>query len=250
MPRKYWPYYRSSSYTWPKLERDITTRMNMFKSYLDSLPKNRLDYVEDLDIPDVTLRPYLWTYPEDYYYWRNGSLLSDGLTEYEKATLSTDSSIPLSRAMTDSEIDYEFYKRYRNCSYSDTWGHLRDAVYGFPSDYMASLNRYMSLDTDVDDELLNADLKYASELAENRRRYNEERRRRLRRQFDEDCRVYSPGDPSLLELQDKLRTLDMKVHHLKNLEADLANARTFRSRLRSRLALNRLRRTLYNSYWW
>ncbi|KAJ8722315.1 hypothetical protein PYW08_004717 [Mythimna loreyi] len=189
----------------------------MFKSYLSSLPKNRLDYVEDLEIPDITLRPYLWTYPEDYYYWKNGSLLSDSLTEYDKATLSTDSSIALSRAMTDSEIDYEFYKRYRNCNYPDTWGHLRDAVYAFPSDYLASLNRYMYLDTDVDDELLNADLKYASELAENRRRYNEERRRRLRRQFEEDCRVYSPGDPGLLELQDKLRSLDMKA-----LEADLA----------------------------
>lgn len=112
MPRRSWPYSRTPlSYNWPKLERDITNRMNMFKSYLSSLPKNRLDYVEDLDIPDITLSPYVWTYPEDYYYLRRGSYLSDCLTEYDKATLSTDSSIPLSRAMTDSEIDYEFYKR-------------------------------------------------------------------------------------------------------------------------------------------
>lgn len=72
-----------------------------------------------------------------------------------------------------------------------------------------------TLDTEVDSELLNAEVRYAADLAANRRRYNEERRRRLQRQFDEECRVYAPGDPSLLELQDAINKLDMKVYRLK-----------------------------------
>lgn len=83
----------------------------MFRSYLDSLPKNRFDYVTDLDIPDITLRPY-YNDLEDYCYsLRREGYLSDSWRDYYlKSSLSTDSSIPLSRALTDSEIDYEYYK--------------------------------------------------------------------------------------------------------------------------------------------
>ena len=113
MRRKYWSYRKPLSYSWAKTDRDITRRMNMFKSYLDSLPKNRLDYVTDLDIPDITLSPYEWTDLDDYCYTlRRDGYLSDSWRDYYlKSSLSTDSSIPLSRALTDSDIDYDFYKR-------------------------------------------------------------------------------------------------------------------------------------------
>ncbi|XP_063891898.1 uncharacterized protein LOC110382588 isoform X2 [Helicoverpa armigera] len=196
--------------------------MNMFRTMLNSIPKNRSEYVEDLEIPEITLTPYEWLDPEEPLSLRSESLLTDSLAEIDRATYSTDSSIPLSRAMTDSEIDYGFYKRYNRLNYTDTWDHLRDAVNAFPPDYMASLNSYISLEPT--DELEAAELRLSAELAETRRRYNEEWRRRIQRQFD-DCCVYEPDDPGLWELRDALRSLDMKVLDLKALEADLASIR-------------------------
>ncbi|KAH9632885.1 hypothetical protein HF086_002707 [Spodoptera exigua] len=137
--------------------------MDMFTTLLNSIPKNRLDYVEDLEIPDFTLTPYVCPDPYDYLPSRSDSIL-DSVRAFDRRTLSTASSIPLSRAMTDSEIDYGFYKRV--------------------------------------------------ELAEARRLYNEEWRRRMRTQFD-DFYPYLPGDPGLFELQEAIRRLDMKVLDLK-----------------------------------
>ncbi|XP_022814167.1 uncharacterized protein LOC111347977 isoform X2 [Spodoptera litura] len=177
-------------------------------------------YVEDLDIPDITLTPYVCPDPYDSLSPRSDSILTDSIRAFDRRTLSTASSIPLSRAMTDSEIDYGFYKRYRDYRYADTWEHLRRAMDAFPPYYLSSLNSFISLDSD-EDLLLNNELAYATELAENRRLYNEAWWRRMKTQFD-DCYPFAPDDPGLYELQEAIHRLDMKVLDLKALEADLA----------------------------
>lgn len=85
----------------------------MFQSLLNSIPKNRSEMVEELEIPEITLPPYTWTEPEESISASSVSFYSGSLDERDRGTLSTDSSIPLSRAMTDSEIDYGMYKRVR-----------------------------------------------------------------------------------------------------------------------------------------
>lgn len=118
---RYLYYHRPPlSHNWAKIERDIVNMMHMFKSYLNSLPKNRSDYVTELEIPGITLKPYECTDLDDSCSLRSDSFLTDSLEQNNKSTISTNSSIPLSRAMTDSEIDYDFYKRVI-CRYSDTW---------------------------------------------------------------------------------------------------------------------------------
>lgn len=186
----------------------------MFTTLLNSIPKNRSDYVDDLDIPDITLSPYVCPDPYDSLSPRSDSLLTDSIRAFDRRTLSTASSIPLSRAMTDSDIDYGFYKRYRDYHYADTWEHLRRAIDAFPPYYLSSLNSYISLDTD-DELLLNKELAYAAELAESRRLYNEKWWRRMKAQFD-DCYPFAADDPALYELQAAVRRLDKKA-----LEADL-----------------------------
>ncbi|KAF9807530.1 hypothetical protein SFRURICE_006026 [Spodoptera frugiperda] len=218
--------------------------MNMFTTLLNSIPKNRSDYVDDLDIPDITLSPYVCPDPYDSLSPRSDSLLTDSIRAFDRRTLSTASSIPLSRAMTDSDIDYGFYKRvsdvsfynnaprhtycfsgtintyhnikkapYRDYHYADTWEHLRRAIDAFPPYYLSSLNSYISLDTD-DELLLNKELAYAAELAASRRLYNEKWWRRMKAQFD-DCYPFAPDDPALYELQAAVRRLDKKVLDLK-----------------------------------
>lgn len=91
--------------------------MNMFTTLLNSIPKNRSDYVDDLDIPDITLSPYVCPDPYDSLSPRSDSLLTDSIRAFDRRTLSTASSIPLSRAMTDSDIDYGFYKRVGDVSF-------------------------------------------------------------------------------------------------------------------------------------
>lgn len=88
-------------------------KMQMFDTFLSSIPKNRSEMVTDLEIPDLTLSPYIWE-PADYL-TRSDSLLTTS-TEEELRTLDTDSSIPLSRAMTDSEIDYQRFRRVSSCN--------------------------------------------------------------------------------------------------------------------------------------
>lgn len=182
-------------------------------------PRYYWHYVDDLDIPDITLSPYVCPDPYDSLSPRSDSLLTDSIRAFDRRTLSTASSIPLSRAMTDSDIDYGFYKRYRDYHYADTWEHLRRAIDAFPPYYLSSLNSYISLDTD-DELLLNKELAYAAELAESRRLYNEQWWRRMKAQFD-DCYPFAPDDPALYELQAAVRRLDKKVLDLKALEADL-----------------------------
>lgn len=182
-------------------------------------PRYYWHYVDDLDIPDITLSPYVCPDPYDSLSPRSDSLLTDSIRAFDRRTLSTASSIPLSRAMTDSDIDYGFYKRYRDYHYADTWEHLRRAIDAFPPYYLSSLNSYISLDTD-DELLLNKELAYAAELAASRRLYNEKWWRRMKAQFD-DCYPFAPDDPSLYELQAAVRRLDKKVLDLKALEADL-----------------------------
>lgn len=88
----------------------------MFENFLASLPKNRSEMVNDLEIPDgIKVAPYVWVEAEpdsdESLSVRSGSFLSDSLGDCEARSISTDSSIALSRAMTDSEIDYERYRR-------------------------------------------------------------------------------------------------------------------------------------------
>lgn len=85
----------------------------MFETFLESIPKNRSLMVNDLELPeDITLTPYIWAEPEESLTVRSDSALSGSIGEYDvKTTASTDSSMPLSRAMTDSEIDYGRYRR-------------------------------------------------------------------------------------------------------------------------------------------
>lgn len=90
----------------------------MFDSLLNSIPKNRLDYVNDLEIPDYTLSPYIWTDLDDSLSTISESIVSGGPEQCERGSINTASSIPLSRAMTDSDIDYDRYKRV-SCWY--TW---------------------------------------------------------------------------------------------------------------------------------
>uniref|UniRef100_A0A2H1VJZ4 SFRICE_019870 n=1 Tax=Spodoptera frugiperda TaxID=7108 RepID=A0A2H1VJZ4_SPOFR len=187
--------------------------MNMFTTLLNSIPKNRSDYVDDLDIPDITLSPYVCPDPYDSLSPRSDSLLTDSIRAFDRRTLSTASSIPLSRAMTDSDIDYGFYKRYRDYHYADTWEHLRRAIDAFPPYYLSSLNRY---------GIIEANQRHVLPwlTAASRRLYNEKWWRRMKAQFD-DCYPFAPDDPALYELQAAVRRLDKKVLDLKALEADL-----------------------------
>lgn len=84
--------------------------MNMFQSFLKSIPKNRSEYVNDLEIPEITLEPYVWTELDDSVSVKSDSIVPDSMDD-DRATLSTDTTLPLSRAMTDSEIDYEYSQR-------------------------------------------------------------------------------------------------------------------------------------------
>ncbi|XP_059052212.1 uncharacterized protein LOC131846818 [Achroia grisella] len=174
--------------------------MRMFESILSSIPKYRSSMVNELDIPDdITVSPY-WTEPDSLTV-RSDSILSSNTDEYEISTVSTDSSIPLSRAMTDSEIDYELYRRYKNRSFSDPWAELKAANAAFPPRYLSSLYSFqpsLSLDT-------------LAEAAEERvRRYNEELQLKMERFFDDECRVFTPDDPGLLALERALDNLDLK----------------------------------------
>ena len=77
----------------------------MFRSVLENVPKMRSQVVNDLDIPEVPLNHCVWC-EEDLE-----DSMPSASEELEVKTTSSESSLALSRAMTDSEIDYERYRR-------------------------------------------------------------------------------------------------------------------------------------------
>lgn len=88
--------------------------MYMFETLLNSIPKNRSDFVNDLEIPEVSVKPYVWADLDDSLTARSDSISIVTLNvteEVEDKSLNTESSVPLTRAMTDSDIDYDKYKR-------------------------------------------------------------------------------------------------------------------------------------------
>ncbi|XP_028176611.1 uncharacterized protein LOC114364599 [Ostrinia furnacalis] len=185
--------------------------MKMFETLLDSIPKNRSLIVNELELPEDISLTYTWTEldrleREESLAARSDSALSGA--DYEGHTASTLSSAPLSRAMTDSEIDYTRYRRLKSRSFSDPWSQMRAALDAFPPGYLASLNSFHNSSTDVSD--------FSTQLTsyERARRYNEELRLKMERFFEEECRVFTPDDPGLLALEDALESLDLKVTSL------------------------------------
>ncbi|KOB71281.1 Methionine--tRNA ligase, partial [Operophtera brumata] len=135
----------------------------------------KLELVNDLELPEVTLTPYIWTDPEDTLSTSDSiSVVTLDVTEeVQEKSLNTASSVALSRAMTDSDIDYDRYKRTT-------------------SDY-------------IDDVLKESRL--------HRYEYNEKLRQRMKKYFDEECNVFTADDPGLIRLEEALLDLDYKVIH-------------------------------------
>ncbi|CAH0715272.1 unnamed protein product, partial [Brenthis ino] len=188
--------------------------MDMFHSVLEIVPQTRLEMVNDLEIPeDISVTPYEWceeTLDSD-------SIPSVSVEEFDVKTVSSESSLALSRAMTDSEIDYARYRRLKSRSFSDSWVHMRAAIEAFPPGYLDSLNRSVHF---VLFSILRIYLYLLSfqntppESTEDtylaKHRYNEELRLKMQRFFDEECRVFSPDDPGLIVLEEALRNVDIK----------------------------------------
>ncbi|XP_072949638.1 uncharacterized protein [Epargyreus clarus] len=177
--------------------------MYMFQSVLETVPKTRSQLVNELEIPeDISVTPYVWAEPEESL-TRSDSLPSVSVDElvYEVNTVSTDSSLALSRAMTDSEIDYERYRRLKSRSFSDPWVQMRAALDAFPREYLDSLNSFQNTSSEVTP---------VTEPEVRRHRYNEELRLKMERFFEEECRVFTPEDPGALALEDALQELDLK----------------------------------------
>ncbi|CAG4982730.1 unnamed protein product [Colias eurytheme] len=151
--------------------------MDMFPSLFDSVPKTRSQFVNDLDIPEIPVTPYIWT-PEVS---PRHSISS--LSEEEVRTESSDSSLALSRAMTDSEIDYERFRRFQKRTLSDPWLEMRKVLNSFPPGYLDSLNNFSYQEseseyTDTDSII-------------GKPNYNEELRLKMERFFEEECRAFS-----------------------------------------------------------
>ncbi|XP_034832048.1 uncharacterized protein [Maniola hyperantus] len=171
--------------------------MNMFQSILETIPATRSQLVNELDIPDdVSVQPYIWSEPEDL---ESDSVTSVTIDELDVKTVSSESSLALSRAMTDSEIDYGRYRMLKNRSFSDPWVQIRIALDAFPPGYLDSLNSFQGSSSESSDEL-NLE----------RHRYNEELKLKMERFFDEECRVFSPDDPGLIALEEALQNTELK----------------------------------------
>ncbi|XP_023954300.2 uncharacterized protein LOC112057919 [Bicyclus anynana] len=170
--------------------------MNMFQSILDTIPKTRSQLVNDLDIPeDVTLQPYIWSEPDEDI---SDSIASVSIEDLEVKTPSSDSSLALSRAMTDSEIDYNRYRMLKNRSFSDPWVQMKVALDTFPPGYLDSLKSFQGTSSE------------SSESSWERGRYHEELKLKMQRFFDEECRVFSPDDPGLIALEEALQDVELK----------------------------------------
>ncbi|XP_053609137.1 uncharacterized protein LOC128674546 isoform X2 [Plodia interpunctella] len=136
-------------------------------------------------------------------YFSSDSIISGSLEDEDVGTISTDSSIAVSRALTDSEIDYYRYRKLKNRSLSDPWAGMKAAMDAFPPDYLASLQSFQSSSTEVTDQ--------PEEPYERTYRRNEELALKMERFFEEECRVFTPEDPGLLALKDALRDIDMST---------------------------------------
>ncbi|CAG4959254.1 unnamed protein product [Parnassius apollo] len=170
----------------------------MFKTFLESIPQNRSQMVNDLDLPDdLTVAPYVWTEPDESLLDSDG-LISDSLGDYEVKTLTTESSLALSRAMTDSEIDYERYRRFKSRSFSDPWVQMRTVLDSFPPEYLESISSFKS-SSELNEETSGMEKLHAEEL-----------RLKMERFFNEECRVFTPDDPGLLVLEEALQNVDLK----------------------------------------
>ncbi|KAJ2938055.1 hypothetical protein O0L34_g14510 [Tuta absoluta] len=177
--------------------------MDLFKSFLDSMPKNRSEMVNHLDLPDDVLKNRTYV-GEDLS--SLGSVTSsvctlDDLKPRPKSPLSTDSSISLSRALTASEIDYEMFRRYKTRRRSEPFRELDEAIRAFPDEYLVAANSFQSTKPEQ-----------KSPPARDRRPLrNENLIRRMECYFDDECRVFGPDDPGLLDLMDAIDAIDLKT---------------------------------------
>ncbi|XP_045448092.1 uncharacterized protein LOC123656455 [Melitaea cinxia] len=172
--------------------------MDMFRSVLETVPKTRSQMVNELEIPeDIEVSPYIWSEAEETV--DSESLPSVSVDEDDAKTASSESSLALSRAMTDSEIDYSRYRRYKSRSFSDPWVHMRTALETFSPGYLDSLNSFQDMTSESTED---------THLE--RQRYNEELQLKMERFFEEECRVFSPDDPGLIALEEALRNSDLK----------------------------------------
>ncbi|GBP59569.1 hypothetical protein EVAR_83288_1 [Eumeta japonica] len=86
----------------------------MLESIRKELPESRSEMVNDLDLQeDVTISPYTWTPHEDSSSFSENTWASYSLSldRFSGLDLISESSLPVSHAMTDSEIDCGKYRR-------------------------------------------------------------------------------------------------------------------------------------------
>ncbi|XP_050683199.1 uncharacterized protein LOC126978439 isoform X2 [Leptidea sinapis] len=82
---------------------------------------------------------------------------------------------------------------WKNRSYSDPWTELQAALDAFPPGYLDSLKSFESSSEGTMDSW--------SESS----RFTEELVEKMERFFEEECRVFTPDDPGLRDLQESLQ---------------------------------------------
>ncbi|XP_061716740.1 uncharacterized protein LOC133524620 [Cydia pomonella] len=177
--------------------------MNMFQTFLASIPSNRSEIVNDLEIPEIPLTPYIWE--PDSISISDSSLetVTSIGEEYEAGSLSTDSSVPLSRAMTGSEFDYDWYRRYKRLDLSDPWEQMRIGWAAFPPEHIATLNS-LSLQsttdtTDTPPPSISYDPFPSQEFL-----------RKIDQFLEDECCAFGPDDPAILALEEALKDVDLE----------------------------------------
>ncbi|KAG7308375.1 hypothetical protein JYU34_005572 [Plutella xylostella] len=178
---------------------------SLYKSYLSTVPKYRSSLVNYLDLPTeyyTSVTPYIYDDVTSPTLSRCSSLgcpLYSPLSDRWPSLSS--SSLALSRALTDSDIDYNRYKRLRSRLYSSSWDLLHSHLDAFPSGYLASLRDYYYPDP-VDYKVY--DSYRRSRILE------EEHLARLRRKYEE-IRAYDRDDPALPALKEAIAKLDYRI---------------------------------------
>ncbi|XP_068633566.1 uncharacterized protein [Battus philenor] len=173
---------------------------NMFETILAKIPKSRSEMVNDLELPDdITVTPNSWSGAEESM-MSSDSLVSTNLGDVNPC--SSDSSPALSRAMTDSEIDYGRYQRYKTRSLSNPWLQLKSVLDSFPPEYLKSVNSFRS-----SSNLTDVASRGSTPIRMDKLRNTEELRLKMERFFDEECRVFSPDDPGLIVLEEAIHKL-------------------------------------------